>query len=291
MAQGGRTGAGIGVARGAIAAAAAVAVCGAVVALAIAAAPARPPMPRRGVAVIAHRGGRLIAPENTLAAFRNAIALNCDYVEVDVRATADGQLVLMHDGTVDRTTDGSGEVARMGFAAIRRLDAGARFSPAYAGQKVPTLEEALALCRGRVNVYLDHKEGPIGQVVAALRARGMMRQVVVYDGLEELKEWKRLAPELPVMMSPEEQQRRAGGLLALEETLRVEVLDGHLLEWTPVMVGEAHRARTLVFVDCLGPTDNPAGWAQALRLRVDGLQTDHPDRLLRLLKTLHLRVK
>src|SRR5437762_13585732 len=80
---------------------------------------------------IAHRGANRVAPENTLPAFEAAIALGCDYVEIDVRATRDGQLVLLHDSTVDRTTDGSGRVAEMNFAAVRALDAGSRWGPAF----------------------------------------------------------------------------------------------------------------------------------------------------------------
>src|SRR5579871_7007541 len=108
------------------------------------------PLPRlkHAIAVLGHRGGRALAPENTLAAFRNAIKLGIDYVEVDVRATKDGHLVIMHDRTVDRTTNGTGAVKDLDFAAIRALDAGIKFDPRYAGEKVPTLDEVLELCRG-----------------------------------------------------------------------------------------------------------------------------------------------
>src|SRR5579863_6165855 len=101
------------------------------------------PLPRlkHSIAVIGHRGGRALAPENTLAAFRNAIKLGADYVEVDVRATRDGKLVIMHDSTVDRTTDGKGAVRDLDFATIRALDAGSKFSAQYAGEKVPTFDE------------------------------------------------------------------------------------------------------------------------------------------------------
>src|SRR5437868_7957496 len=87
------------------------------------------PLPRlkHPIAVIGHRGGRALAPENTLAAFRNAIRLGADYVEIDVRATRDGHLVIMHDSTVDRTTNGSGAVRDLDFATIRSLDAGSKF--------------------------------------------------------------------------------------------------------------------------------------------------------------------
>src|SRR5579871_1635952 len=90
------------------------------------------PLPRlkHPIAVIAHRAGRGIMPENTLAAIRNAIKLGVDYVELDIRATSDGHLVIMHDSTVDRTTNGKGAVRDLDFATIESLDAGRKFSAA-----------------------------------------------------------------------------------------------------------------------------------------------------------------
>ncbi len=247
------------------------------------------PMPPKGIAVIAHRGGALVGPENTLAVFRKAIALGCDYVEIDVRQTRDGRFVVIHDSTVDRTTNGSGEVARMSFAELRRLDAGCKFAPEYKGQKVPSLEETLNLCRGKANIYLDHKDGPIAEIVEILRRREVIGEVVVYDGLEDLREWKRLAPEIPVMCSPHDRPRVPGTLPEAWKAIPVEVLDGHLVEWTEGMVRQAHDEGALVFVDVLGPVDNTPGWARALKLGVDGIQTDRPDGLLRLLRRLRLR--
>ena len=101
-----------------------------------------PPLPP----VIGHRGAAARAPENTLAALRAAKALGCSWVEFDVRLTADGVPVLCHDRRLDRTTDGSGRIADLAFAAVREYDAGAWFAPAFAGEPIPTLEEALLLC-------------------------------------------------------------------------------------------------------------------------------------------------
>src|SRR5215212_3812774 len=84
---------------------------------------------------IAHRGGSTSAPENTLAAFRNAITQGADWLEFDVQMTKDGALVVIHDETVDRTTDGTGAVAEMTLEQIRRLDAGRWFDPKFAGEK------------------------------------------------------------------------------------------------------------------------------------------------------------
>ncbi|MBV9829788.1 MAG: glycerophosphoryl diester phosphodiesterase [Alphaproteobacteria bacterium] len=95
--------------------------------------------------VIGHRGAALHAPENTLASFRLAKRLGCSCIEFDVRLTADGGLVVCHDSRLDRTTMGSGVIAALPLATVRACDAGVRKSPAFAGERVPTLREVLDL--------------------------------------------------------------------------------------------------------------------------------------------------
>jgi glycerophosphoryl diester phosphodiesterase len=108
---------------------------------------AAPLLPR----VIGHRGAAKHAPENTLASFRKAAQLGTRWVEFDVRLTADGRCVLMHDDTLDRTTDGQGLVSAMELAEIAAFDAGGWFAPEYLGEAVPTLEEAIDLL-GELNL-------------------------------------------------------------------------------------------------------------------------------------------
>lgn len=95
--------------------------------------------------IIGHRGAAASAPENTLAGFRKAAELGVQWVEFDVRLSADGRVILLHDDTLDRTTGGRGPAAAMDFADIRRLDAGAWFGPAFRGERVPSLDETVAL--------------------------------------------------------------------------------------------------------------------------------------------------
>jgi glycerophosphoryl diester phosphodiesterase len=99
--------------------------------------------------VIAHRGGALAAPENTLAAFEHAVTLGVDAVECDVRLSADGHVVVCHDETVDRTTDGRGEIARLRLDALKGLDAAARWrgpERAHGAQRIPLLADVLEAC-------------------------------------------------------------------------------------------------------------------------------------------------
>lgn len=244
------------------------------------------PLPalRHRVAIMCHRGGAGISPENTLVAYRKAIALKADYVEIDVRTSRDGRLVIMHDSKVDRTTNGKGAVRDLTFDEIRRLDAGSHFGPSYADTRVPTLDEVLALCRGKINIYLDHKDADTTQVLKAVQRAGMQGHVVVYAGPDRLNEWKRLAPSIPVMPSLPDEYRRPGGIAEFLRRCPAEVLDGHLLEWTPELVKQAHDAGCKVYVDIMGPTENAAGYRKALEMGVDGIQTDVPDRLIEWLK-------
>ena len=129
--------------------------------------PQPPPLPR----VIGHRGAMGHAPENTLAGIGKAAALGCRWVEFDVKLTADNQLILMHDDDLDRTTDGKGPVARATLEEIRTLDAGRWFSADYTGEKVPTLDEAMAALAERgmgANVEIKPCKGRAAETGAAV---------------------------------------------------------------------------------------------------------------------------
>jgi glycerophosphoryl diester phosphodiesterase len=136
----------------------------------------------RSFKVIGHRGAAGHAPENTFAAFDRGLQLGVDGVETDIRATRDGVLVLLHDATVDRTTDGSGPIAELPWAVVCELDAGARFQDgqhAFGRQRVPRLEDFLDRYGGRTTFRLELKaRGVEGAALRQVRARRMMEQVV-----------------------------------------------------------------------------------------------------------------
>jgi glycerophosphoryl diester phosphodiesterase len=129
---------------------------------------ADPPMPGRGLC--AHRGGMATHPENTLPAFREALRLGAHMIEFDVRLTRDGALALMHDAKVDRTTDGEGRFSDMTLAELRRLDAGVRKDTRFAGTRIPTLEETLALMPRNVWLNCHLRQGGADVGIAAARA-------------------------------------------------------------------------------------------------------------------------
>jgi len=236
--------------------------------------------PRR-VIVIAHRGAHADVPENTLAALRKAAALGCDYAEMDVRQTKDGALVLMHDSTVDRTTNGSGKIDSMTLAEVRQLRVGPQKSKSPAQETVPMFDEAVAACRGRIKIYLDHKGGDPKAIIETLEKHKMLQDTVVYGRPDRLREFRKLRPAIRIMCGRPEKR---GELDKLVADLKPDILDGHHLTWSGSQVADAHRKGVEVWVDALGPLDGPVGYALAMSIGVDAIQTDYPDRLIAWLK-------
>ena len=117
------------------------------------------PLNRNHPWIIGHRGSPREAPENTLSSFELAICQGADLIEIDLHLSADRQLVVIHDDTVDRTTDGTGPVGGLSLNELRAFDAGSWMSPGYRGERIPTLLEAIALSADRAGIVVDLKHG------------------------------------------------------------------------------------------------------------------------------------
>ncbi|HUP57998.1 MAG TPA: glycerophosphodiester phosphodiesterase family protein [Bdellovibrionota bacterium] len=126
------------------------------------------------ILVVGHRGTIVHAPENTIPAFQKAIELGADLLEMDVRETRDGELVIMHDATLDRTTDGTGAVASRTLAEIRAFDAGSWFGAEWRGTRVPTFREVLRAIGGRALPDVDHKAGDLAKIRKELLEAGLL---------------------------------------------------------------------------------------------------------------------
>ncbi|ASP32524.1 glycerophosphodiester phosphodiesterase family protein [Labrenzia sp. VG12] len=131
--------------------------------------------------VVCHRGASLWAPENTLASLEKAIEMGAEAVELDVRPSRDGILYVMHDATVDRTTNGSGRISDLTSAEIDALDAGIWFGPDFAGEQVPRLDRFLDACKGRIATYVEIKDGDPGEVRDMLAVRGMLSEAWTFS--------------------------------------------------------------------------------------------------------------
>jgi glycerophosphoryl diester phosphodiesterase len=232
------------------------------------------------IAAISHRGEHLHHPENTMPAFQSAIDAGADFIEVDVQTTSDGKLVLMHDSTVDRTTSGTGPIKNMTFDQIRALDPGAKFSPEFAGTKVPTFDEALDLAHGKIGVYVDTKNADPQQLVDTIVAHDMQDHVVIYGNPFFLYDVHKIRPGLKVM--PESETDDICKLLI--KNLHLQVLAYGAGDFKDDIIGCAKTANVEVYVDRMGTTDNPAGWQQAIDMGADGIQTDKPAELVEFLR-------
>lgn len=224
--------------------------------------------------VIAHRGEHLHHAENSIAAIQSAIALGADYAELDVRTASDGKLVLMHDKTVDRTTDGHGEVKDLTSDQVTHL-----VFKDYGGN-VPAFDQALDAAKGRIKIYLDWKDASPEAIFKILSEHAMLDQVVVYGDHGELRELQKLAPGIRVM--PE---AGSGMYLALgQHLLNPTVVAFEEDDFKPEIIAKALDKKEEIFVDRLGDQDTPNFWQDAIDRGVSGIQTNHPEELVKFLR-------
>ena len=237
--------------------------------------------------VIAHRGASGYAPENTMAAFRRAVELGARFMETDLQLTRDARVIAIHDPMLDRTTSGRGQVHLQTLEEIRALDAGAWFGDhdgkSYAGERVPMLEEILDFAKQRdVIFYLEIKSGlawGIEHVVAAaLRDRNASAGVLILSfDPATLDSVHRVDT---TMMTGLLLDHPSGDLV--ERTVRAGarqmVARGDLI--VPSEVEKAHRAGLQVVAWTI---NEPEQMRYLVAAGVDGIMTDYPDRLLRVL--------
>lgn len=223
---------------------------------------------------IGHRGARGHAPENTLLSIDRAIQMGAPWIEVDVQRHPSGELLLLHDLRVDRTTNGKGRLEDLDVAALRALDAGQ-------GQQIPTLDEALDLVEQRCGVNLELKTwngcaAAVAQVLRERIAEGWPAEKFLVSSfhLPELWEFKQLLPEVPIGVLycgvPLDWAGIATELEAAVLSVSDEFVDAKL-------VADAHARGLKLYVYTV---NHPEEIARMRALGVDGLFTDYPDRVL-----------
>lgn len=163
---------------------------------------------RKQVDNVAHRGAAAYAPENTIASFDVAVGMKADYIELDVQRSKDGELVLIHDTTVDRTTDGTGKVRDLTFEQLRNLDAGSWKGEQFKGEPIPTFEEILDRYHGKVGILIELKApelypGIEEQVAQALKERNLDKpqneKIILQSfNFESMKKMNELLPQVPI---------------------------------------------------------------------------------------------
>lgn len=228
--------------------------------------------------VIAHRGEHVHHAENSIAAIESAATIGADFAELDVRTTKDGKLILMHDKTADRTTDGHGEVKDMTEEQATHLT----FKDF--GGTVPTFDEALDAAKGKIKVYLDWKDASPEAIFAILKAHGMLDQVVVYGDHAKLHKLQKLAPGIRVMPEAGTKMYLKMGQRKLKPTV-VAFDEG---DFKPEIIAQALAKKEEIFVDRLWAQDTPELWQDAIDRGARGIQTNRPEELVKFLREKHL---
>ncbi|MBS1916898.1 MAG: glycerophosphodiester phosphodiesterase family protein [Bacteroidetes bacterium] len=247
------------------------------------------PQSKHKFIVIAHRGDHVDVPENTIAAYENAIKHEADYVEIDLRTTKDSVLVIMHDATMDRMTNGKGKVSDFTFADLRKLNVIDKRKDSSEKYPIPTFEEVLKTCRNKIHIYLDFKDASVMQSYKAIKKYGMEKQVIVYINSEEqYKDWRKLVPAMPLMLSMPDTIKNANQLKFFLAQYPLELLDGDYSDYTPEILKAAKAAGKTVWPDIQSASEN-LNWDKSLELGFTGLQTDHPKALIDYLKKKGLR--
>lgn len=227
---------------------------------------------RAGPTWIAHRGNSNVAPENTLAAVRSALNLSTapDFVEIDVYSTADGELAVIHDSTLDRTTDKSGAVAELTWAEVRLADAGYadRFGDSFRGERVPALEEVLdAVAGSDTGIMIEVKAHGVGGPAARLVTERdeVDRHVLASFHADVVVDAALAAPGLRTLLLVSEPGREH---VELARRVGASILGASHEAITRELVEAAHAAGLLVWA---WTVDDPARAAELLALGVDGL--------------------
>lgn len=233
--------------------------------------------------VIAHRGFSSEAPENTLVAIREAIGVRADMVEVDVTVTADGQVICLHDETLDRTTSGTGLPSELTLAEIKQLDAGSWFAPEFTGERIPTLAEVLEAVEGRILINVEIKPeaveyGVVPMVAALIHEYDMLDSVVVSsfspDALNLMK-----STDPAVITASLFNKEVHTGRDPLEIIMEVGSRGFNISakRVTPEMIERCHRHEIPVAVYTV---NDATEMRRLMDLGVDAVFTDHPDLML-----------
>jgi len=236
------------------------------------------------VLLIAHRGASGHAPENTLAAFKKAVALGATFIETDLHLSRDAHLVAIHDATLNRTTNGQGAVHNMTLAELRRLDAGSWFGSEFGGERIPTLEELLEFSKKNdVVFYMEIKpDGTWGgehALVGALRESGEIpRTVVICFDPGVVLNLRKIEPTLMTGLLYDGQIENPIDK-AVQIGARQLVVRGDLV--TPAMIAQAQKKDLQIVC---WTVNHPAHMRMLMAAGVDGIMSDYPDRLIAAVK-------
>lgn len=252
--------------------------------------------PPHNIKVIAHRGASAYAPENTLAAIDKALELGTDAIEIDFRQTKDCALVAFHDASVNRTTNGRGDIADLTFAQVRQLDAGSWFGQAFKGEQIPTIDEVVNRVGKRASLILELKEAiddcpsPVEKAVEAARTGGIEATVYIKSFYYPLlTQARQLAPQMKQIYVYLYYSEMLNWLIDYRPRFRdpletgAEVLQEHRFSLSADSVRAIQKAGKQVVV---WDVQNEQAMIEAIDIGVDFIETDYPDVAMKLINEL-----
>ncbi len=234
--------------------------------------------------VVAHRGASRVAPENTLAAFRAAIDCGADAIELDVQRTADGHIIVLHDPTLERTTDGQGRVADHSLATLKTLDAGRWFNPIFAGERLPMLVESVEMVGKQVGLFIEIKQGPHFDDTIEAAVAGVIQEAGLTARCEVSSfdhfSVRRVKTPFPEIACGILYEARLIDPFSAAQLAGAEALHPHWELITPDLIEEAHR---LGYAVVAWTVNDKEAMARLAASGVDAIVTDLPDVLRRVL--------
>ncbi len=240
---------------------------------------------------IAHRGasGQGHAPENTLAAFRKAIEIGVDAVECDVHCTKDEQVVVIHDSSLNRTTDSKGVVQKLTLDEVKKADAGSWFDPAFTGERIPTLSEVLELTKGKVVTVVEIKQENIAdKVIKEIENANSAEEVVIISfHASALRDAQKINPKIPkaLLEGGKRAMKRLSGIMDLihrAAEVGADTLNLSSSSITSRLVKESHRTGISVWA---WTVDDEAEMKKMVKMGVDGITSNYPQRMNSVLLT------
>jgi len=243
------------------------------------------------ISIIAHRGASGYAPENTMSAFQTALKMGADAIEVDVQQTSDGKIIIIHDDTLDRTTNGTGKVAEKSYKELQSLDAGSWFNPKFFGERIPLLQDFFELIYKKVHAIIEVKYGSSvypdieKNVIALIQSYKLMDSVIVSSSrITVLQTFYSLLPALKLgkVLTPKEHWRSLFLLnpISTKQDLTAIIKEIHP-HWSFIDAEFMEWARLAGMTVCPW-TINTIIKAKAVAERgVQGVITNYPDIVLR----------
>ena len=229
------------------------------------------------IEIVCHRGANELAPENTRAAAQVCVDLRVEYVEVDVRTSKDGVMYILHDSTVDRTTNGKGALGKLTSDEIDGLDAGSWLDPKFAGEKLPRLEPFLRWIKGKAKVYFDVKAADVGKLVKLVRELGTEKDCFFWFGSSRMaKAFREAAPDLALKIN-------AYTPAQVDEAKRefnAQIVECGLGDLTPEF-REACRRNAIKIMILEGDKD-PEAFRKTIESGVEMVNLNHPDLFIKI---------